>query len=96
MRLPGVFRFMARRVLGQALLGQASWEEGIRHLEAAVASRPDWIYHRLDLALAYVDRNRYGDAREQLAVVDTLPIRDVLDTRYRRQAREVATALRDR
>ncbi len=96
MRLPGIFRFMARKVLGQDLIGEASWEEGIRHLEAAVASRPDWIYHRLDLALAYADRGRFAEARAQITILDTLPLGDVLDTLYRRQAREVAATLRDR
>ncbi len=96
MRLPGVLRFLARHVMGESLFAEASWDEAISHLEAAVASRPDWIYHRLDLGLIYVDRKRYQDAQAQFRVLDTLPIVDVLDTLYRRQARTVVETIRNR
>lgn len=96
MRLSGVSRFLARTLLGGGILGEASWEEAIRHLEAAVASRPAWIYHRLDLARVYLDRDRYEDARKQLEMIDTLPLGDLKDPQYKEVAADLLRRMRDR
>lgn len=93
MRASGFERFMARKFLGAAVMGQASWAEAARLLEGAVSSRPDFIYHRIDLAKAYVDMKRYADARAQLEVIATLPTRDVLDPLYRAEAADLLTRI---
>ena len=63
MRLPGMERFFARRVLGARIFGEASWEEATVNLEQAVALDSTRIVHRLDLAEIYINRKRYADAR---------------------------------
>jgi tetratricopeptide (TPR) repeat protein len=83
MRLSGFSRFVARNFLGAGIFGQASWNGAITNLERAVELDPERIIHRLDLAAVYADRKRYEDARRELAVLDTLPVRDFNDPRYK-------------
>jgi len=88
-RHAGIELFFAKRFLGGKVFDEASWPEAVRLLEAAVAWRPSFIFHRFDLALVYVDLKRYSDARAQLAVIPTLPTQDVLDPLYRIQAAQL-------
>lgn len=81
-RLSGFELFVAKNFLDAKVFASASWPDAVRWLETAVQHRPDFIFHRIDLALVYIDRKRYGDARVQLAVIPTLPIQDVLDPVY--------------
>ena len=85
-RLSNVEEFFAKKFLGAKAFGEASYEEAARHLEQAVAIRPDYIFHRLDLAEVYVDMKRYADARGELDAIATLPTLDAMDPEYRRQA----------
>jgi tetratricopeptide (TPR) repeat protein len=86
MRLSGFSRFFARSFLGGEIFGQASWDAAITNLERAVQLDSTRITHRLDLARVYVDRKRYADARTQLETIDTLPIRDFEDPRFKQEA----------
>ncbi|HUR95055.1 MAG TPA: tetratricopeptide repeat protein [Gemmatimonadales bacterium] len=86
MRLSGLSRFFAKRLLGAGIFGEASWEGAVSNMEKAVALDPGRIYHRLELAEIYVDRKRYDDARTQLRELDALPNREIMDDVYRRQA----------
>lgn len=86
-RLSGIQRFFAKTLFGGGFMGAASWEKAIEHLERAVAINPQHVYHRLELAEVYVNRDRYGKARELLASIEGLPIGDVLDARYKEEAR---------
>ncbi|MFL5512178.1 MAG: hypothetical protein ACJ8CN_07030, partial [Gemmatimonadales bacterium] len=43
------------------------------------------IYHHLELAEIYADRKRVPDAKAQLRQVDSLPLREVMDTAYKRE-----------
>jgi tetratricopeptide (TPR) repeat protein len=88
-RHAGIELFFAKRFLGGKVFDEASWPEAVRLLEAAVAWRPSFIFHRFDLALVYVDLKRYSDARGQLAVIPTLPTQDVLDPLYRIQSAQL-------
>jgi hypothetical protein len=96
MRTSGIGRFMARNILGAKILGQASWEQAVGHLERAVLLDPGRLYHRLDLARVYVDRKRYLDARAQLDTLELLPDRVPLDPRYRDEARALRRGIRDK
>ncbi len=94
-RLSGVTRFLAKTLFGAGFVGRASWDSSTAHLERAVELRPDFIYHRLELAQVYLDRHRERDAREQLQRIATLPVQDVMDSSYREQAaRLLATITR--
>jgi tetratricopeptide (TPR) repeat protein len=85
MRLSGVSRFVARNFLGAGVFKQASWTKAIYNMEKAVKLDSGRIYHRLELAEIYTNRKRYGDAERQLALVDSLPLREVMDSVYKRQ-----------
>src|SRR6476660_952105 len=89
-RLSGFSRFFAKSLLGAGGFGEASWEGAISNMERAVALDPGRLYHRLELAQIYVDRKRYDDARTQLAQLAALPDREIMDSVYRRQGRELA------
>jgi tetratricopeptide (TPR) repeat protein len=86
MRLPGIGRFFARHFLGARVFGQASWSQAISYMEKAVELEPGRIYHHLALADIYLDTNQLREAEAQLRLVDSLPVREALDTNYRQQA----------
>jgi tetratricopeptide (TPR) repeat protein len=90
MRLSGLSRFLAKRLLGAGIFGEASWEAAVSNMERAVALDPGRLYHRLELAQIYVDRKRYDDARTQLADLAALPDREIMDSVYRREGAELA------
>jgi tetratricopeptide (TPR) repeat protein len=86
MRLSAMERFFAKSFLGGGVFNQASWDRAIEYLEQSVSLAPTNIYHQLDLALVYIDRKRYGDARRHLEQIATLPVVDVMDPNYQQQA----------
>lgn len=86
MRLSGFTRFMAKSFMGAAIFNEASWQGAIDNMEKAVELSPENIYHRLDLAEIYIDRDRYSDARAQLEKVESLPIVDVMDPTHKQDA----------
>ena len=86
MRLSAMERFFAKSFLGGGVFGQASWDRAVEYLEQAVSLAPTNLYHQLDLALVYIDRKRYADARRHLEQIATLPVVDVMDPDYQQQA----------
>ncbi len=87
-------RFFARNLLGATVFDAASWDQAIVHLERSVAVAPQRIDHRLALAEVYAERGRYADARAQLDVIETLPVEDVLDPGFKRQAAALRSSAR--
>lgn len=96
MRLSGMERFFAKSFMGGKALGEASWDEAVKYLERAVSLKPTWIYHRLDLAEVYVDRQRFADARAQLEAIPGLPLQDVMDPRYKQDAAALLERIKGR
>jgi tetratricopeptide (TPR) repeat protein len=92
--LSGVERFIAKHFLGGSVFREASWDEGRRHLERAVALDPTRLFHRLDLARLYVARDQPAAARAQLDRIRELPDRFAADTIYRREAVEMLAELK--
>lgn len=88
-RLSGIQRWFAKNLYGGDFLDLASWQQAEEHMELAVAIDPTIIYHHMDLAEIYFDRKRYSDARPQLLAIDSLPVFDVLDPRYKARAAEL-------
>jgi tetratricopeptide (TPR) repeat protein len=86
MRLPGIGRFVARHFLGGRVFDQASWPKAIAYMRKAVELAPGRIYHHLALADIYADTGRPREAEAQLRLVDSLPVREALDSNYRQQA----------
>jgi hypothetical protein len=44
----------------------------------------------------YIDVGKYSRAREQLTTIATLPIGDVMDPTYKREAAKLLTEIRDK
>lgn len=86
MRLSGVQRFVAKNFLGGAVFNQASWNGAVANMERAVELDPQRIFHRLDLALIYLDLERDAEARTQLQRIAALPSSDPGDPRYKQEA----------
>jgi len=95
-RLSGIQKFFAKTLFGGGFLDRGSWEAAIAHLRQAVALRPDYVFHRLELAEVLVDRKRYGEARDLLATIPSLPQSDVMDEQYQRDAAALAERIRDK
>ena len=85
MRISGFSRFFAKSFLGAGIFGQASWGKAIYNMEKAVELDPTRIYHHLELAEIFAERKRIPDAKTQLHLVDSLPVREVMDSVYKRQ-----------
>ena len=86
MRLPGIGRFVGKHFLGGRVLDQASWPKAIGYMKRAVELAPGRIYHHLALADIYLDTGQRREAETQLRLVDSLPVREAMDTNYRQQA----------
>jgi tetratricopeptide (TPR) repeat protein len=95
-RLSGFTRFFAKALFGAGFMDKANWEDAQRFLERAVAIRPSHVYHRLELAQVYIDVGKYSRAREQLTTIATLPIGDVMDPTYKREAATLLADIRDK
>ena len=89
-RLSSLERFFAKNFMGAAIFNEASWDEAERLLRVAVDLRPQWIYHRLDLALIMADRNEWNQAKLQLDAIAQLPPVEPMDAAYKRQALALA------
>ncbi len=70
----------------ELIVNKASWAEAERALAKAVEYRPEYVYHRLDLAEVYVDQKKHTQAESQLRAIADLPLSDVMDPQYKRDA----------
>lgn len=96
-RLSGLTKFFAKTFLGGGFMDRASWDSAVTHLERAVARRPEYLYHRLDLAQVYIDLERFDAAQHQLQRIGELaPTSDVMDPEYQEEAAELLARLRER
>lgn len=86
MRLSSFQRFFAKSFLGGAVFNQASWANAVSYMTKAVEIRPEFIYHRYDLALIYIDTKQWALARQQLEIIPTLPLIDVMDPVWKEEA----------
>ena len=93
MRLSGFERFFAKSFLGGAVFSQASWDNAVAYMKRAIQLRPEFIYHHYDLALIYIDTKEWGLAREQLASIAALPLIDVMDPVWKREAARLLESL---
>lgn len=96
-RLSGLTRFFAKTFLGAGFMRIAKWDSAAAHLERAVALKPSYLYHHLELGEIYRDMKRYPEAREQLEDVLRLPpTSDVNDSLYKEEAQRVLNDIRDK
>ncbi|MDX2260592.1 MAG: hypothetical protein SFU84_02700 [Gemmatimonadales bacterium] len=90
-RLSSLQRFFAKNFMGASIFNEASWSEAERLLRLAVELRPQWIYHRLDLAEILIDRGKWQEAKVQLDAIASLPALEPMDAAYKQQAKLLAT-----
>jgi tetratricopeptide (TPR) repeat protein len=86
MRLSGLSRFFAKTFLGGKIFNAAAWDSATVYMDKALAYSPDNIYHHLDAAEIFIDRDRYSEARTHLNQVESLPVFDVMDPVYKERA----------
>jgi tetratricopeptide (TPR) repeat protein len=94
MNLSGLLKFFAKTLFGGGFLANASWAGARSHMEKAVALNPGNVYHRLELAMVYLDVDQPEKALEQLQAIEGLPIGDPMDPYYKRVAAEALADLR--
>jgi tetratricopeptide (TPR) repeat protein len=94
MRLNGIARFMAKNLLGGKTFGEASWDNAVKYMEAAVANQPNLISHHLDLAEIYSDRDMKDKAREELDWIAKAPVTELNDKKYKEMAAEMKGKLK--
>jgi tetratricopeptide (TPR) repeat protein len=94
MRLSGMSRFMAKTFLGGRVFDSANWEEAQRYMEESVASEPNRLVHRLDLARVYAARGDKERARAQFEATMRGTATDFNDRHFQRQASEELTEVR--
>ncbi len=93
-QLSGMTKFFAKTFFGAGFFDRASWDSSVTHLERAVELRPEYLYHRLELAQVYLALDRTSDARTQLeAVLRLNPTSDAADPEYQEEARAMLTEL---
>jgi tetratricopeptide (TPR) repeat protein len=94
MRLSGVERFFAKRLLGGKTMSEASWDNAVRYLGRAVAVDPDRIVHRYELGGVFQDRGERRMARDMWQ--SALPLRPLEpnDPEYRRRLEARLAGLR--
>src|SRR5205809_926712 len=88
-RLSGFEKFFAKTLYGGGFLDKGNWEDAQKYLQKAVALKPSNIFHRLELGEVYVDLGQYSKAREQFNAIEPLPIADVLDPQYKKEAKQI-------
>jgi tetratricopeptide (TPR) repeat protein len=95
-RLSGITKFFAKTFLGAGFMDRASWDSAVVHLKRAIALKPGYVFHHLELAEVYIDTQQYADARTQLYAVDSLPVTDVLDPVYKERADSLLAEIKDK
>lgn len=96
MRLTGVSRFVARNFLGAGVFKQASWAKAIAYMKKAVELDSGRIHHHMELARIYADRKRAADAEAELHQVESLPIREAVDSILKQQGAQLRRKLAQR
>lgn len=96
MRLSGMERFFAKNFLGGDYFNKASWKDAIAYMRKAVELRPEFLYHRLELAEIYIDQKRYAEAREQLQIIPSLPLIDVMDPVWKQDAARMLRSIQSK
>jgi len=79
LRLDGVTRFLATRIMGAGELGQASWEEARANMEAAEETDPCMPEHHYELARLYAELGNASGAAREIGHVLALPPRGAYD-----------------
>jgi tetratricopeptide (TPR) repeat protein len=91
--LSRIERAVARVFMGNAALGDASWENARYHLEKSVESWPDLVLLQFDLGQLYRKRGSREAAVQAFRKVLDLPAAHPIDPRLQDEARELLAEL---
>ena len=91
-RMNRITRFIATRLLGGSMLGQASWKDAERYLAFAERSAPEVLDHHLQLALLYRDTSRPELAQIEVQHVLELEASSPMEQAVRREALQLRIA----
>ena len=95
-RVNSVTRFLARLLLGGAVLGQATWSDAEYHLRRAVELAPDVPMHHFELAMTYRNLGRDEEMLLHLGHAAASPAANPVDERYRQRASAFLSERTDR
>jgi len=93
MSLSRIERAVARIFMGNAALGDASWENARYHLEKSVESWPDLVLLQFDLGQLYRKRGPREAAVEAFRRAIDLPVAHPIDPKLQDEARELLADL---
>ena len=94
MRLSGLKRFIAIKILGGAAMSDASWEGAESLLAAAATSDPEVPDHHYQLGVLYVDTDRPESALSAFERVLACEVIQPIDREIRALAEEMVERLR--
>ncbi len=89
LRLDGVTRFLATRIMGAGQLGSASWEEARADMVGAEAADPCVPEHHYELARLYEELGDPVAAAREIGHVLALPVRGAYDRSVTAKARRL-------
>jgi tetratricopeptide (TPR) repeat protein len=89
MRLSWLTRTLAVHLLGADLLGEASWDEAVRHLRLAAELAPEEAVYHLELGVAYRDLGREEEAKRAFEAAMAAPTLRPADDAYKARARRL-------
>lgn len=94
LRLDGVTRFLATRIMGAGELGAASWDAARVNMEAAEAADPCMPEHHYELARLYDELGDASGAAREIGHVLALPVRGAYDRSVLAKAQRLLPAER--
>jgi regulator of microtubule dynamics protein 3 len=93
MRMTGISRWAARRLLGGSSFHQASWEAAVAHLTRATEGAPETLIHHFELARVHLDLGAEALGRASLREVMDRPALEPVDPMLKQQALEILKRL---
>jgi len=89
LRINGVLRWLANRLVSDDTLRNASWEEAERHFREAVAREPDAPHHRMELGILLMERGQVEEAEVEFDLVLGTPPRTLLEEQVQFRVRSM-------
>jgi len=89
LRINGVLRWLATRLVSDATLRNASWEEAERHFREAVAREPDAPHHRMELGILLMERGQVEEAEVEFGLVLGTPPRTLMEEQIQIRVRSI-------
>lgn len=89
LRITGVLRWLATRLVSDDTLRNASWEEAERHFREAVAREPDAPHHRMELGILPTERGQVEAAEVEFDLILGTPPRTLVEDQIQFRVRSM-------